>query len=253
MTDSKKLTITWIELALVLTLVFSGVAIFLFIGKWVELQQAVNEPLEITYQIRNNLPLKQANLNRAQAEVSATQAKLIAENLDQVSRRHQLDALVKAPETKSGEGEIDSAAKATVEKLRSEIKVHENIIKTLSDYLVYQTNTGINAQVDLDRAKRLASTDFAKAKVSFQTHNKLATLVYSLIVIGLWLFLIWVAISFSGLKTKFKTNRSLVFYIALAMLSVVIGYEAVGFLGATLVAVVITLLVLMFVPARQTP
>jgi hypothetical protein len=258
MADSKKIAITWIELALLILTVIAGMGIWIYVKQKVDLWQKANEPLEATYQKQDDVPGKQAKHSFAQSELTTLQSKLIQEQIDELRKRYLVENLTNAPKTETpGTASPPPASSPTIsaelEKAKTDLELTKRVTETLSSQQDEKVKAAAQAYVDLEAAKLRASANFAQAQVDFLRHKRLVALRYAAIAIIALLLLVWILVSVIGIAGRFETRRTVVVGSAAALLFILIGYEAFELGGAALIGILVVITILALLPATKNP
>ena len=253
---SKKLAITWIELALLTLTVIAGMGIWIFVKQKVDLWQKTNEPIEATYQKQHDVPDKQAKYSFAQTELTTLQSKLIQERIDELRKYYLLENLTNAPKTATPASAAPAPSptvNAELAKAKTDLEVTKRMTATLSSQQDEKIKAVAQAHIDLEAAKLSASANFAQAQVDFVRHKRLVALMYAGIAIIALLVLVWVLVSAIGIAGRFKTRRTVMIGSAAALLFILIGYEVFELAGAALIGILVVITILALLPAPKNP
>ena len=262
MAASKKLAITWIELALLILTVIAGMGIWVFVKQKVDVWQKANEPLEATYQKQHDVLDKQAKQSFAQSELTTLQSKLIQERIDELRKGYLLENLTNAPKntpqtatpaTASASPAPTPTTNAELEKAKTDVEVTKRVIETLSSQQDEKIKAVGQAYIDLEAAKLRASANFTQAQIKFLRDKRLVALSYAGIAIFALLVLVWLLVSVIGFAGRFETRRTVVVGSAAALLFILIGYEVFELAGAALIGILVVITILALLPATKNP
>jgi hypothetical protein len=232
-------------------------AIWVFTEQKVELYQKSQQPLEAHYQKQANVMVRQAELSSIESEIKAIQSKLAEQKVEHLRKWQELQAL-KTPRNASVNQSASNPVQPSlttpeVDKTSLEIEKTKDFVQALTEELGRRVDASIAVSLELEDAKLKASAEFAKAQVRFLWTKRLTTLLYAVVAITVLLLVAWVAVTLIGRRGRFKVKRVLVFGGATGLLSLLIGYQVLEFAGASLIAVLIVIGLLAFVPRSEDP
>lgn len=254
MTDSKKVAITWIELVLLVLTVIAGMGIWVVIKQRVELSEKADEPVEVNYQNQAQVLLRQTRYSFIQNELTTAQTKLAQEQIDERRKEYLLETLINAEKNPTSSPTRPATAptpNTDIEKTKTDLVTTKRLIGYLTSEVKNKEQDSINAYIDLETAKRLASANFAESQFRFQWGKRFDTLYYGSIVIGGLLFLVWLIISIVGRLGRFTASRVSVVGGATTLLAILIGYETFELAGAALVGVLVVIVILILIPTEK--
>lgn len=256
MTSGRKISVSWIELLLLVLLVFSGMGAWAFTEKEVDSNLKPEEPKEDYFQRQAEVPILEEKLSSARSELAAVQAKLNEQKIDLAQQGFRLAALSAAhPElldstppsaTKTAPPEMHQA----YDKAKIELEAAKNLVNTLNEELVKSIKTVADLSSDLAAAQKLSAQKFNLAQQRFVTTKRMSTLLRTSIFIAVFM-LTALALTYIVTGRQLVGIRlGVVFGAAALLLLVLLAYQAFEMMGAALIGTLIVIVILILIPRK---
>lgn len=259
----QKISVSWIELLLMVLLVLSGMGVVVFVQQLINDEAQTLEPKEETFQQQEETLLRQAELTGAQNEVKSLQEELVKQRLALEQQAAKVAALTaaypalpKLPFSASKTGGLPADILKAYHESQIELETKRGLVKSLETQLTATLKQVGERAAALMKAQKSAREKFTAAKDEFTTRQQwrglwwaglaaLALLVAARlsISVGLWFFR-------HADRLAFTWNPLLVFLGAAATLSILLGYQTFALIGAALPGTLLVIVIFILLARR---
>jgi hypothetical protein len=251
MTD-KKISITWIEVLLLITILLAGLGLGAFATSLIEGEREIRRPREEAFIGSAELLARQSEASTAQAELTAVHAKTVEQRIELVKLSAKLDSLksghpaLNAPQGPASNASLTPDVKTELTKTEADIQLAIKILNDLNARLSAVTATSVEKSRALIEAQEAAHRDFARAEKRFQLRTRGLTFLASMALSVVVLAMAGVLVLVLNAKEKFGIRLKFVLISGFAILLALTSYQAFQVAGATLTVLTVAFIASIF-------
>lgn len=248
-----KVAISWLEISLIAVLSITGMGTWLFIDQQVEIFFYDEKPDLEQFQHSARLSEKKRELAFSQNELNLNQSKLIEQRIELSSQAAKLKILKEIyPQLVADSSNQASSLPPDILKSYQQAQIDRSTAENLVNVLENRSNSLKSWVMDREdavfKAQEASSKALTKAQNSYKWNKQKLTLFWStgvLASITLIFFVVLSVLSRGTLNINFMT----VFFGAISIQVVLLGYQAFNVIGGALAA--LFLLIILLIPLSR--
>ncbi|MEP7339137.1 MAG: hypothetical protein ABI977_15480 [Acidobacteriota bacterium] len=261
----QKISVSWIELILLVLLVLSGMGVGVFVQQQTKDDGQMREPKEETFQQQEESLLRQAELAGAQNEVKFLQEELVKQRLGLEQQAAKVAALngaypvlLKLPITATGIGGLPVETVRAYRESQIELEAKRGLVKSLETQLAASLKQVAARSAALLQAQKSAREKFSLAKEEFTSRQQWqelfrAGLAVLALIAAVWLIIslaLWLIPPRVAGEPPFAWHPGMVFFGAAAVLSILLGYQTFALIGAAIPGALLVIVVFILLARR---
>lgn len=256
---NNKIAISWMELLLVVSLVFSGLGIWTYVERQVNLHLKAREPKEDDFQREAEVSVLEGKLADAKSEAAALREKLNSERIDLARQKFKIAALtaaqpqlLNAPAGTAGK-RLPAELRKEHDKARIEWAAQKQLVDKLNKGLANSQRMIAERAAELAEAQKSSAQKFLRAQERFARTRKWATLRQAGPLLVAAFAVAFGLIYAIARKSPAALKPVAIVAGAVLLLLVLLAYQMFDMMGAAIIGTFILLCLVFFTAAGTRP